>query len=65
MSESAATYLRDMAEALADDVIVSSVADIKRLAQIADDLDMLLGAAVPHAGSGATFDAVQRLRGKP
>lgn len=62
-SESAAQYLRDMSEAMADGVVESSPTDIKRLAQIAADLDMLLGAAVPRAGSGATFEAVQRLRG--
>ena len=60
--ESAAQYLRDLSEAMADGVVESSPTDIKRLAQIAADLDMLLGTAVLHAGSRATFEAVQRLR---
>jgi hypothetical protein len=63
MSESAAQYLRDMAEAMADGVVESSPSDIKRLAQIAGDLDSLLGDAVPKQGSGVVFEAVQRLRG--
>lgn len=60
--ESAAEYLRDMSEAMADGPLESAVSDIARLAQIADDLDALLGAAVPQQGSGEAFKAVQRLR---
>jgi hypothetical protein len=62
--ESAAEYLRDMSEAMADGPLESAVSDIARLAQIADDLDALLGAVVVarYPGSGEVFEAVQRLR---
>jgi hypothetical protein len=60
--ESAAEYLRDMAEAMADGPLESAVSTIMRLEQIADDLDALLGTAVPKQGSGEVFEAVQRLR---
>jgi len=39
------------------------VSTIERLAQIADDLDAILGTVAPKVGTGAIFEAVGRLRG--
>lgn len=60
--ESAGEYLRDMSEAMADGVVESNPTDIKRLAQIADDLDVLLGSPLLRSWGSKGRDAVERLR---
>lgn len=60
--ESAAEYLRDCVEAMADGPLESAVSTIKRLAQIADDLDVILKVPTPAVRSDCVLEAVQRLR---
>jgi len=60
--ESAAAYLRDCVDALAEGPLESDFGTIGRLSEIAADLDVILE-AVPKSGEGAIFKAVQRLRG--
>jgi hypothetical protein len=60
--ESAAEYLRDMAEAMADGPLESAVSTIVRLEQIADDLDALLGSPLPPPWGSKGHSAEQRLR---
>jgi hypothetical protein len=59
--ESAAEYLRDCVEAMADGPLESAVSTIMRLEQIADDLDALLNS--PLSWASKVFEAEERLRG--
>lgn len=60
--ESAAEYLRDCVEAMADGPLESAVSTIVRLEQIADDLDALLGSPLPPPWGSKSHSAEQRLR---
>jgi hypothetical protein len=60
--ESAAEYLRDCVEAMADGPLESAVSTIVRLEQIADDLDALLGSPLPPPWGSKGHSAEQRLR---
>ena len=62
--ESAAEYLREMAEAMAEGPIIteSAVRGTARLNRIADDLDALLGSPLPPPWGSKGHSAEQRLR---